>query len=337
MSNYFNLYNDFQGKELFDPNSQNTGSGWMTFFRKKNGQVSITSSTCSTVSEKSIEETVPTDKSIEILCDSMKKQIVSRAFRGWLSHTRHLQTIRTHLSKLVHPIALNPNDYPEEETLSSEVWKSFHDEDGSISPHHERRINLLLYFGGCEHSIRKEVWPYLLSHHSFGMTAIQRKDRDSDIKTHYEMTIGEWLAVEAIVVQRDKELLAANLAKYSSESTTSSDVPTTSATTTKPGSNMSNDVFTDDDEGSDDLSSSETTERNSRKTSEDTITSGKNAPIARKNHYVTESCTGDRREKLDSDDSEVYRNQKENDKNGSIYSVSIFAHTIAVSFLIYFS
>lgn len=277
------------------------------------------------MSEKSTEEVVPTDKSIEILCDSMKKQIVSRAFRGWLSHTRHLRTIRTHLSELVHPIALSPNDYPEEEILSEQVWRSLHDEDGSISHHHERQINLLLYFGGCEHSIRKEVWPYLLSHYSFGMSAEQRKDRDAEVKNHYEMTIGEWLAVEAIVVQRDKELLAANLAKYSSESTTSSDVPITPSA--KTGSNASNDVFTDD-EGSD-VSSSDKTARNSRKTSEETII-GK-PPITRQNHFGGESHqqnsnqsnkTEARKEGDQSDDSEIETSLEASDKNGSIYSVS---------------
>ena len=306
---------------MFDPSPQSTGLGWMTFFRKKNGQNSITSSSCSTVSEKSIEEAVPTDKSIEILCDSMKKQIVSRAFRGWLSHTRHLRTIRTHLSELVHPVALNPNDYPEDEILSAEVWRSLHDEDGSISPHHERRINLLLYFGGCEHSIRKEVWPYLLSHYSFGMTAAQRKARDAEVKTHYEMTIGEWLAVEAIVVQRDKELLAANLAKYSSESTTSSDVPSTPA---KPSSNMSNDVF--DDDASEDLNSSNGTTINSRKTSEETECS--TGTMKTQNHVSGDeksSCNHEKAEKThNSNDSQIETSPTiENDKNGCIYSVSV--------------
>lgn len=284
------------------------------------------------MSEKSTEEVVPTDKSIEILCDSMKKQIVSRAFRGWLSHTRHLRTIRTHLSELVHPIALSPNDYPEEEILSEEVWRSLHDEDGSISPHHERQINLLLYFGGCEHSIRKEVWPYLLSHYSFGMSTEQRKDRDAEVKNHYEMTIGEWLAVEAIVVQRDKELLAANLAKYSSESTTSSDVPVTPSA--KTGSNASNDVFTDDEDEESDVSSSDKTARNSRKTSEETITGGSTKPpVTRKNHFDDESqqqnCNQSNNNKTvarkkgdQSDDSEIETSQEADEKNGSIYSVS---------------
>lgn len=48
----------------------------------------------------------------------------------------------------------------------------------------------------------------------------------------------EWLAVEAIVRQKDKEIMAANIAKLSSESTSGEPVPLT------PGlpNDMSNDV-----------------------------------------------------------------------------------------------
>lgn len=38
------------------------------------------------------------------------------------------------------------------------------------------------------------------------------------IRQTYETTMSEWLAVEAIVRQRDKEIMAMNMAKLSSES-----------------------------------------------------------------------------------------------------------------------
>nr|CAI5823980.1 unnamed protein product [Callosobruchus analis] len=37
---------------------------------------------------------------IRAVCDSMKRQIISRAFYGWLAYCRHLSTVRTHLSGL---------------------------------------------------------------------------------------------------------------------------------------------------------------------------------------------------------------------------------------------
>ncbi|CAM5999168.1 unnamed protein product [Sphagnum balticum] len=89
-------------------------------------------------------------------------------------------------------------------------------------------------------SIRKTVWPYLLGHYEFSMTNEEKVNRDEDVRQQYEMTMSEWLAVEAIVRQRDKEIMQANLAKLSSESTKS----TTEIPLDGPKDhNMSNEVF----------------------------------------------------------------------------------------------
>lgn len=88
--------------------------------------------------------------------------------------------------------------------------------NGVISDSEE--VYRLVYFGGCEHGIRKEVWPFLLGHYSFGSTADERADLDQTSRHYYETTMSEWLAVEAIVRQRDKEKTARAVAKLSSES-----------------------------------------------------------------------------------------------------------------------
>uniref|UniRef100_A0A8C7YKZ4 Small G protein signaling modulator 2 n=1 Tax=Oryzias sinensis TaxID=183150 RepID=A0A8C7YKZ4_9TELE len=104
---------------------------------------------------------------LKMLCHNMKKQIVSRAFYGWLAYCRHLSTVRTHLSALVnHNIV--PPDRPGEASggLSKEVWSKYQKD---CKNYKELELLRLVYYGGVEHGIRKEVWPFLLGHYKFGM------------------------------------------------------------------------------------------------------------------------------------------------------------------------
>uniref|UniRef100_A0A8D8KP05 Small G protein signaling modulator 1 n=2 Tax=Culex pipiens TaxID=7175 RepID=A0A8D8KP05_CULPI len=152
--------------------------------------------------------------SIALVCSTMKRQIISRAFYGWLAYCRHLSTVRTHLSGLV-----NGRITPEigaEEGLTRSRWEGLHDENGVVAD--DQEVYRLVYYGGVEHDIRKEVWPYLLGHYSFGTTPEDRAGLDETTKHYYETTMSEWLAVEAIVRQRDKEKTAVAVAKLSSGS-----------------------------------------------------------------------------------------------------------------------
>ncbi|XP_071512988.1 small G protein signaling modulator 2-like [Panulirus ornatus] len=154
--------------------------------------------------------------SLELLCATMKHQIISRAFYGWLAHCRHLRTVRTHLAGLVLPSASTPPHTPAwEEGVTEEVWAMLH-KDGCLT--NQEELLARVYLGGVALQIRKEVWPYLLGHYNFGSTTEERDDQDRRIRQTYETTMSEWLAVEAIVQQRDKEIMAQNIAKLSSES-----------------------------------------------------------------------------------------------------------------------
>lgn len=102
-----------------------------------------------------------------------------------------------------------------ENGLTKDVWSALN-VNGVISDSEE--VYRLVYFGGCEHDIRKEVWPFLLGHYKFGSTAEERAELDETSRHYYETTMSEWLAVEAIVRQRDKEKTAVAVAKMSSES-----------------------------------------------------------------------------------------------------------------------
>ncbi|KAK3859364.1 hypothetical protein Pcinc_034519, partial [Petrolisthes cinctipes] len=154
--------------------------------------------------------------SIELVCATMKHQIISRAFYGWLAHCRHLRTVRTHLAGLVLPSTSTLPTEPEwKEGVTEGVWASLHS-DGCLTQH--TQLLARVYLGGVTHQIRRQVWPYLLNHYQFGSTPEERTEQDRRIRQTYETTMSEWLAVEAIVRQRDKEVMALNMAKLSSES-----------------------------------------------------------------------------------------------------------------------
>ncbi|KAI1893375.1 hypothetical protein AGOR_G00123090 [Albula goreensis] len=159
---------------------------------------------------------------LKMLCQNMKRQIVSRAFYGWLAYCRHLSTVRTHLSALVnHNIV--PPDKPCEASggLTRDVWSKYQKD---CKNYKELELLRLVYYGGVEHEIRKEVWPFLLGHYKFGMSKKDMTQIDEKITARYEQVMREWKACEVIVKQREKETQSAILAKLSSGSSIDSHV-----------------------------------------------------------------------------------------------------------------
>ncbi|ETE60822.1 Small G protein signaling modulator 1, partial [Ophiophagus hannah] len=124
---------------------------------------------------------------LKLLCESMKRQIVSRAFYGWLAYCRHLSTVRTHLSALVNH-SIIPPDKPTSaaEGLTKENYK-------------ELELLRRVYYGGVQHDIRKEVWPFLLGHYKFGMNKKEMELVDGDIVRRYQKVMSEWKACEVVV------------------------------------------------------------------------------------------------------------------------------------------
>uniref|UniRef100_A0A3B4YQT7 Small G protein signaling modulator 1 n=1 Tax=Seriola lalandi dorsalis TaxID=1841481 RepID=A0A3B4YQT7_SERLL len=151
---------------------------------------------------------------LKLLCDNMKYQIISRAFYGWLAYCRHLSTVRTHLSALVNHAIVAP-DVPRDayKGLTTEVWQTFLQD---CTAYEEQELLRLVYFGGVDPSLRKEVWPFLLGHYQFQMSEAERKEVDEQVRVCYQQTMREWLGCEEIVRQREKEQHAAALAKCSS-------------------------------------------------------------------------------------------------------------------------
>lgn len=151
---------------------------------------------------------------LKLLCDTMKYQIISRAFYGWLAYCRHLSTVRTHLSALVNTTIVDPGvPCDARGGLSVKVWGNFLKDS---SAYEEKEIHRLVYFGGVAPSLRKEVWPFLLGHYKFSMSEKCRREIDEQMRCMYEQTMKEWQGCEAIVRQREREKHAEALARCSS-------------------------------------------------------------------------------------------------------------------------
>ncbi|CAJ1065974.1 small G protein signaling modulator 2 isoform X2 [Xyrichtys novacula] len=193
---------------------------------------------CTCIHDPSDIHTVP----LKMLCQNMKRQIVSRAFYGWLAYCRHLSTVRTHLSALVnHNIV--PPDRPCEASggLSKEVWSKYQKD---CKNYKELELLRLVYYGGVQHEIRKEVWPFLLGHYKFGMGKKDMSQIDVKISERYQQVMREWKACEVIVKQREKEMQSAIFAKLSSGSSIDSHV----LRLVHRDSTLSNEVFMSVDE-----------------------------------------------------------------------------------------
>ncbi|XP_072456237.1 small G protein signaling modulator 1 isoform X2 [Notamacropus eugenii] len=197
--------------DLIDASVSSLPSMWQPSPRKSScSSCSQRGSTESGASNGCNHERAP----LKLLCDNMKHQILSRAFYGWLAYCRHLSTVRTHLSALVNHLIVSP-DLPCDAGpgLTMGIWEQYLKDSTSYE---EKELLRLIYFGGIQHEIRKDVWPFLLGHYQFGMTEAERKEVDDQVHACYEQTMAEWLGCEAIVRQREKESHAAALAKCSS-------------------------------------------------------------------------------------------------------------------------
>jgi hypothetical protein len=58
-----------------------------------------------------------------------------------------------------------------------------------------------------------QIWPFLLGHYKWDYSSADKAEADARIQTAYEHKLSDWMAIEAIVRQKDKEVTAANIAR----------------------------------------------------------------------------------------------------------------------------
>lgn len=162
---------------------------------------------------------------------------MSRAFYGWLAYCRHLSTVRTHLSALVHHNIIPPDRPPGASGgLTKDVWSKYQKDKKNYK---ELELLRQVYYGGVEHEIRKDVWPFLLGHYKFGMSKKEMEQVDAAVAARYQQVLAEWKACEVVVRQREREAHPATLTKFSSGSSIDSHVQRL----VHRDSTISNDVF----------------------------------------------------------------------------------------------
>lgn len=87
-----------------------------------------------------------------------------------------------------------------------------------------REMYRLIYFGGVERDLRADVWPYLLGFYPWRDQSVADDGGDvnerilADLREKYETLMTEWMSVEAIVRERDREaFLAGQYEKFKRE------------------------------------------------------------------------------------------------------------------------
>ncbi len=189
--------------------------------------------------------------SVKSLCDNMKKQILSRAFYGWLLYHRHFKTVSVRLIGLIN---CDRDCIAEDEDDDQSEYQSQLD---NISINSEMSIDLLnsdpyvksslplwyllnrkkldeilwsklieenklqknktlfhkiIYYNGIENNkLRKEVWPYLMEHYSISMNEKERNLKDEKTRENYYKLIEEWKPFEEFIHVREQKKMNKNL------------------------------------------------------------------------------------------------------------------------------
>ncbi|KAL1234305.1 Small G protein signaling modulator [Trichinella spiralis] len=143
---------------------------------------------------------------VQIAYDSMKHQILCRAFYGWLAFCRHMKTLRIDLSSIIKKssILLDNENINQYNLLTEDDWMNFKQNRNESN---ENEFLMQVFFAGCDPSIRKEVWLYILEIYNWNESDKETEMKIANLKCQYQDLVTQWTAVESIVREKDKEML----------------------------------------------------------------------------------------------------------------------------------
>ncbi|KAF5934932.1 hypothetical protein HYC85_026061 [Camellia sinensis] len=97
------------------------------------------------------------------------------------------------------PIASDPLEFdkltlvwgkPRQPPLGFKEWLIFFDSEGRIMD--SKALRKRIFYGGVDHRLRKEVWPFLLGYHAYDSTCAEREYLVSVKKSEYETIKNQW-------------------------------------------------------------------------------------------------------------------------------------------------
>ncbi|ONH98390.1 hypothetical protein PRUPE_7G247700 [Prunus persica] len=82
---------------------------------------------------------------------------------------------------------------PRQAPLGSDEWKTFLDYEGRIMD--SEALRKRIFYGGVEHELRKEVWPFLLGYHAYDSTEAEREYLRAVKKSEFETIKKQWQSI----------------------------------------------------------------------------------------------------------------------------------------------
>ncbi|XP_068329918.1 uncharacterized protein [Pyrus communis] len=82
---------------------------------------------------------------------------------------------------------------PRQSPLGSDEWETFMDSEGRIV--NSEAFRKRIFYGGIEHKLRKEVWPFLLGYHAYDSTDAEREYLRAVKKSEFETVKKQWQSI----------------------------------------------------------------------------------------------------------------------------------------------
>ncbi|GAB2210585.1 hypothetical protein Droror1_Dr00015853 [Drosera rotundifolia] len=128
---------------------------------------------------------------------------------GRRKHEQHFYDSSPKLSNDVHKIPDDIHEHDHSSTLASSTssdivykvpvpadpleWAASLDPEGRVKD--PKALKKRIFYGGVEHELRKQVWPFLLGHHAYDSTYAEREYHHAMKKQEYETIKRQWQTI----------------------------------------------------------------------------------------------------------------------------------------------